>query len=192
VSKNTLDQALERLDSKIEKLGFLPPQEAAAGMPPEMGMMDPAMMGGMAGAPAPMPPMDPAMMGMPPGPMSPMPPEPGADAVMLNLEDLRLVVREIIDEFQGGGGKKKAPSQKQTDGKETDARISRLEQQIEEMASAMAMMGLPMPVGSPVSEGPAAPEGIESLLPQAPHLVAGTDTPRDNRALLGVIQKMNQ
>jgi len=76
-------------------MGGAPPMDPAmAGAAPPM---DPAMMGGM-------PPMDPAMMGMDPAAMGGMPPmDPAAMAggpVMLNLEDLREVVKEV----KGGDG----------------------------------------------------------------------------------------
>lgn len=163
----------KRIGALLNKEAFMPPGQdpnamAAGGMPPAAAPaggampMDPAMAGGG------MPP-DPAMGGMPPPGGGGMPPDPSrggmppADPgmgqmdpsmlppVMVNIEDLRALVEDIVQ----NGGKSEAGSE---EGKSsTEDRLAALE---ENMAQLLNHFGL-MPGGQAPAVPPAEGENEE-------------------------------
>ena len=130
-------------------------------MPPGM-PMDPSMMGAPPGMPPGMP-MDPSMMGAPPPPGMPMdlsmmgldpsmlgalppelmgeaPPEEGGQTVAVDLEDLRRIVVEAVDEAINPKSKSEgAESKKDSKTQDVEAKLDDLSRKFDELLDFVAM-----------------------------------------------------
>lgn len=166
-------------------MGAPPPMDPAAmGMPPPG--MDPAMMGGM-----PPPPMDPAMMGVPPPP-----PAEGGMPIMMTLDDLKAILKEVKGDSGSGEGDK--PKLENTEKKPTDEVMGKLNEISAALNSFVTMMGsagAPMPpdqVGAgappPPPEGMpgSAPADLNAMIPPAMKQAAA------NRSLHSLVMKMRR